>query len=106
MFNLKINDRFLQELPADPERTQSRRQVKEACYSYATPRIPGNPKLVHASKDAGALIGLTEADLPSKDFLDIFSGTKKIDGTDPYAMCYGVSFFNRNGRFGDARYAV
>ena len=104
MFTLKINDRFLHELPADPERTQSRRQVKDACYSYATPRVPGNPTLVHASKEAGALIGLTEADLKSKDFLDIFSGTKKIDGTDPYAMCYGGHQFGHwAGQLGDGR---
>jgi len=104
MLNLKINDRFLQELPADPERTQSRRQVKEACYSYATPRISGNPTLVHASKEAGALIGLTEADLNSKDFLDIVAGTKKIEGTDPYAMCYGGHQFGHwAGQLGDGR---
>lgn len=104
MSPFKINDRFLQELPADPERIQSRRQVKEACYSYATPRIPGNPILVHASKEAGALIGLSETDLASKDFLDIFSGTKKIDGTDPYAMCYGGHQFGHwAGQLGDGR---
>ncbi len=101
---LKINDRFLQELPADPERTQSRRQVKEACYSYATPRIPENPTLVHTSKEAAELIGLTEVDLTSKDFLDIFSGTKKIEGTDPYAMCYGGHQFGHwAGQLGDGR---
>jgi len=104
MFNLKINDRFLQELPADPERTQSRRQVKEACYSYAIPRIPGNPTLVHASKEAGALLGLTESDLNSQDFLEIFSGAKPITGTDPYAMCYGGHQFGHwAGQLGDGR---
>ncbi len=104
MFNLKINDRFLSELPADPERNQSRRQVKNACYSYATPRVPGNPTLVHASKEAAALIGLTKEDLTSKDFLEIFSGTKKIDGTDPYAMCYGGHQFGHwAGQLGDGR---
>jgi len=101
---LKINDRFLKELPADPERTQSRRQVKEACYSFATPRKPGNPTLVHSSKEAAELIGLSEADLGSKDFLQIFSGAKKIEGTDPYAMCYGGHQFGHwAGQLGDGR---
>ncbi len=104
MLPLKINDRFYNELPADPERTQSRRQVKAACYSYATPRIPGNPTLVHASKEAADLIGLSEEDLKSKNFLDIFSGTKKMEGTDPYAMCYGGHQFGHwAGQLGDGR---
>ncbi len=101
---LKINDRFYNELPADPERTQSRRQVKGACYSYATPRVPGNPTLVHASREAADLLGLSAEDLTSKDFLEIFSGTKKIDGTDPYAMCYGGHQFGHwAGQLGDGR---
>ena len=104
MFSLNINDRFLKELPADPERTQSRRQVKEACYSFATPRKPGNPTLVHSSKEAAELIGLTEADLASKEFLQIFSGAQKIQGTDPYAMCYGGHQFGHwAGQLGDGR---
>jgi len=104
MIQLPLNPRFRTELPADPERTPRRRQVEKACYSYATTRIPSAPELVHASPEAGALIGLSVEDLKSEEFLKIFSGAQPISGTDPYAMCYGGHQFGHwAGQLGDGR---
>lgn len=100
----KLSDRFNKELPADQIAGNQRRQVMEACFSTVTPRIPSNPSLIHASKEAGALIGLTDKDIQSREFLDIFSGAKTIPDSTPYAMCYGGHQFGHwAGQLGDGR---
>jgi len=49
-------------------------------------------------------IGLEAADLKSKVFQDVFSGASVLDGTAPYAMCYGGhQFGNWAGQLGDGR---
>ncbi|MEM8523066.1 MAG: YdiU family protein [Bacteroidota bacterium] len=102
--NLNINDTFNKELPADKNTSNTRRQVLEACYSFVTPRVPSDPKLIHVSKEMAAAIGLSEKDIHSEDFLDIFSGSKVLENTHPYAMCYGGhQFGNWAGQLGDGR---
>ncbi len=102
--NLNIADTFNRELPADPMRENSRRQVREACFSYVTPRVPSAPQLLHVSEEMLASIGLQPGDQDSQDFLEIFSGAKVLPGTDPYAMCYGGhQFGNWAGQLGDGR---
>ena len=86
---LELDDHFNQELPADPELTNQRRQVRGAAFSYVSPRVPSAPKLLHASNEVAQLIGLSAEDLTSKDFLEVFSGARAPDGARPYAMCYG-----------------
>ena len=68
---LNIQDTFNKELPADPNRENTRRQVFKAAFSYVTPRIPGKPKLVHVSKEVLQLISLREEDGKAED-LPIF----------------------------------
>jgi hypothetical protein len=40
---VKINNRFSEELPADADETNVTRQVKTRVF-YVTPQIPSNPK--------------------------------------------------------------
>lgn len=102
--NLNIKDTFNQKLPADPIRENTRRQVEKACFSYATPRVPTKPVLVHASDEMLEEIGLDKADKNSEEFLKVFSGAKVLENTDPYAMCYGGhQFGNWAGQLGDGR---
>ena len=101
---LELDDHFNQELPADPELTNQRRQVRGAAFSYVSPRVPSAPKLLHASNEVAQLIGLSAEDLTSKDFLEVFSGARVPDGARPYAMCYGGhQFGNWAGQLGDGR---
>lgn len=101
---LNIQDKFNQILPADPNQSNTRRQVFKACFSSVTPRVPSNPKLIHASTETAQLLGLDLADLDSKAFLDVFSGKKVLEGTHPYAMCYGGHQFGHwAGQLGDGR---
>lgn len=97
-------DTFNQELPADPNRANTPRQVTEAAFSYATPRVPSNPTLVHYSKEMVEAIGLDQPTAESEAFLKIVSGAAVLPGTDPYAMCYGGHQFGHwAGQLGDGR---
>lgn len=100
---LNIQETFNKELPADPNKNNTRRQVLESCFSYATPRHPSKPQIIHVS-DFSEAIGLNENDTKSESFKEVFSGAKILEGTSPYAMCYGGhQFGNWAGQLGDGR---
>jgi len=101
---LKIKDRFNKDLPADPILENSRRQVREACFSYVTPKIPSNPSLIHTSPEMLDNLGISKADSLTSDFLNVVTGAKILPNTKPYAMCYaGHQFGNWAGQLGDGR---
>ncbi|NHF61552.1 YdiU family protein [Flavobacteriaceae bacterium TP-CH-4] len=100
---LNIKDTFNMELPADPELGNARRQVRHACFSYVVPKKPSNPSLIHYSPEMVEAIGLGQS-FESQGFLEIFSGTKVLPNTNPYAMCYGGHQFGHwAGQLGDGR---
>ena len=100
---LNIKDTFNKELPADPILDATRRQVLNACFSYATPKIPSKPALLHFSPELVKSIGLKTSP-ESKEFLEVFSGAKVLPNSNPYAMCYGGHQFGHwAGQLGDGR---
>jgi len=101
---LNLQDTFNKKLPADPNRDNTRRQVYDSCFSYVTPKKPSSPKMVHVSTEMAELLGLTEQDIQSREFLEIATGAHILEGTDPYAMCYGGHQFGQwAGQLGDGR---
>lgn len=103
-FKLNIKDHFNIELPEDSIKENTRRQVKEACFSYAIPKKTSKPALIHVSLEMLTELGLTEEDAKTHDFLNVFTGNKVLEGTKPYAMCYGGhQFGNWAGQLGDGR---
>ncbi len=101
---LNINDTFNKELPADQNIVNQPRQVEKACFSYVTPKQPGNPSLVHASNEVAELLGITNEDISSDSFLNVFSGKTVYPNSQPYAMCYGGHQFGHwAGQLGDGR---
>jgi uncharacterized protein YdiU (UPF0061 family) len=101
---LKINDTFVKELPADSQTENTRRQVAEACYSFVEPQKTAAPQLVHYSPEMSNLLGISEEEAQSEEFLKIFTGNKIIENTTPYAMCYGGHQFGHwAGQLGDGR---
>ena len=101
---LHIHDTFNTELPADTVLENTRRQVFEACFSFVKPTIPKNPVLIHATKEVASLLGINEKDIHSDNFLNVFSGQKIYENTQPFAMCYGGhQFGNWAGQLGDGR---
>ncbi|URM35866.1 protein adenylyltransferase SelO [Flavobacterium anhuiense] len=104
MKNLKINNRFTAELPADPDLTNEIRQVKNTLFSYVNPTQPSNPKLIHASEEVAELVGISKDEIQAEEFLNVFSGKEILPETKPYAMCYaGHQFGNWAGQLGDGR---
>ncbi len=101
---LKIKNTFTKHLPADPITDTKRREVARACFSYVNPKLPLQPKLIHASDDVAKLLGIAKEELQTKAFLNIVTGTALIDNTRPYAMCYGGHQFGHwAGQLGDGR---
>jgi len=102
--DLDITNRFTDNLPADPDTANTRRQVYKACYSWVKPLTVPKPQLVCASKEVAHLIGLSEAELQSDLFRDVFVGNKLLPNMKPYACCYGGhQFGNWAGQLGDGR---
>lgn len=101
---LRFDNRFVAELPADPELENHRRQVNSACYSRVMPRRVEKPQLVAYASEVAALLDLRPADCMTDDFAEVFTGNRIIDGMQPYAMCYGGhQFGNWAGQLGDGR---
>lgn len=101
---LIFENRFITELPGDPETGNSRRQVSGACYSFVDPTPVAAPELVAYSREAAAELGLSEDDCRSNWFTDLFSGNTGLPLMKPYAMCYGGHQFGSwAGQLGDGR---
>jgi uncharacterized protein YdiU (UPF0061 family) len=102
--NLKINNRFSTELPADANETNIPRQVKNTCFSYVNPRTPSNPTLIHFTEEVSEMLGITKEDTQSVEFTNVFSGKEVLPHTRPYSMSYaGHQFGNWAGQLGDGR---
>jgi len=101
---LNLNDTFNQKLPADSNVSNTRRQVFDAAFSFVSPRIPSNPKVIHVADEVAQLIGILEAETQSNVFLSLVSGSAVFLETKPYAMAYaGHQFGNWAGQLGDGR---
>ncbi len=104
LFDIEIDNSFCRNLPKDSVDENTSRQVYEAAFSKATPRIPSKPKSVIVSKEVANILGLKDDQIDSDDFLAIFSGAKILENAEPYAMCYGGhQFGNWAGQLGDGR---
>jgi uncharacterized protein YdiU (UPF0061 family) len=101
---LEFDNRFVRELPGDPERGPQVRQVYGACYSRVEPTPVRAPRLLAWSSEVAGLVGIDEADVRSQDFAEVFGGNALLPGMEPYAACYGGhQFGNWAGQLGDGR---
>jgi len=101
---LVFDNRFIRELPADPETANNRRQVFGACYSYVSPTPVAQPTLVAYSKEIAHTLDLSESLCDSADFTEVFAGNRLSAGMEAYASCYGGhQFGNWAGQLGDGR---
>jgi uncharacterized protein YdiU (UPF0061 family) len=101
---LNLNDTFNKELPADSNVSNTRRQVFEAAFSFVSPRVPSHPKLLHVADEVAELLGISQAETQSLDFLNLVSGSAVYPDSKPYAMAYaGHQFGNWAGQLGDGR---
>src|SRR3982751_2016681 len=101
---LRFDNRFVRELPADPERGPRIRQVPGAAFSHVEPTPVKAPRLIAHSREVAQLLGLTQEDIASPAFARVFGGNALLEGMQPYAACYGGhQFGNWAGQLGDGR---
>ena len=101
---MTFDNRFVRELPADPETANHRRQVIGACYSRVLPTKVARPQLVAYSREVARQLDLTSEVCESDDFIQVFAGNRLSAGMDSYATCYGGHQFGHwAGQLGDGR---
>ncbi len=101
---LRFDNRFVRELPADPEQGPRVRQVPGAAFSLVEPTPVRAPRLIAHSREVAGLLGLTEADVAAPTFARVFGGNALLEGMQPYAANYGGhQFGNWAGQLGDGR---
>ena len=101
---LRFDNRFAADLPADPEADNFRRQVSGACYSRVQPQAVAAPRLIAWSPEAAALLDLPGEPSDAGRYAEVFAGNRMLDGMDPIATCYGGhQFGNWAGQLGDGR---
>ncbi len=75
-----------------------------ACYSRVKPKHFPKPQLIAYSSELAEELGLTEEQVSSEQFKQVFVGNQLMQGMDPYAMCYGGHQFGHwAGQLGDGR---
>lgn len=99
-----FENRFIDNLPADPEPAKFVRQVHGAAYSFVMPIHVSNPQVIATDNDLANELGFSEADLSDELFTQVMVGNDLLDGMAPYAMNYGGhQFGNWAGQLGDGR---
>jgi uncharacterized protein YdiU (UPF0061 family) len=102
--DLRFDNTFVRDLPADPVEANRPRNVVGACYTRVTPTAVAAPRLVAFSPEVAALVGLDARTCESEDFAAVFAGNRVAAGMAPYAACYGGhQFGNWAGQLGDGR---
>ncbi len=102
--SLNFDNRYADQLPADPEPENFRRQVSAACYSRVLPTPVPAPKLIGWSREAAELLDLPPQVDEAGAFAEVFAGNRLLDGMQPIATCYGGhQFGNWAGQLGDGR---
>jgi len=95
---------FIDQLPADPNLENNRRQVENACYSKVNPTNVTAPERVVYSSEVANLLGFSKLFCDSEIFTRTFAGNHLLPGMSPYAMCYGGHQFGSwAGQLGDGR---
>ncbi len=101
---LHFDNAFVRDLPGDPEQGSAVRQVHGAAWSSAAPTPVPAPQLLAHSAEMREALGLTEGDVDTIEFSEVFAGNRLLPGMQTYAACYGGhQFGNWAGQLGDGR---
>lgn len=104
MLNLTFDNQFTNLLPGDSETGARQRQLSHAIFARVAPKPAAQPHLMHCSREVAEMLGLSEAQCQSDEFVQAFSGSRLLPGMDPHATCYGGhQFGNWAGQLGDGR---
>jgi serine/tyrosine/threonine adenylyltransferase len=101
---LRFDDSFVRELPADPELRNVPRPVRNACYTRVDPTPVRAPRLLGWSEPAGELLGIAPPESATSSVADALTGNRVLPGMKPYAARYGGHQFGHwAGQLGDGR---
>jgi len=104
-FNGHFDNRFLHELPGDPELLNQIRQVHGSAWSRVEPTPVAAPTVLLLAEDLAAELGLPAAGLSDRAALAaVMAGNRRWPGMEPWAACYGGHQFGHwAGQLGDGR---
>ncbi|WP_448097932.1 protein adenylyltransferase SelO [Luteibacter yeojuensis] len=101
MTDLRFDNAFVRELPADPDTSNLPRQVTGAAFSWVDPTPVPAPRTVAVSPEVAEMLGIPPA---APGFADVFAGNARLPGMTGYAMAYGGHQFGHwAGQLGDGR---
>jgi uncharacterized protein YdiU (UPF0061 family) len=104
MQSLRFDNAFVRHLPADSSTENRRRQVHGALYSHVQPTPVASPRLIAHSREMAQTLGISEAEIHSPRFAEIFGGNTLLEGMQPFAANYGGHQFGSwAGQLGDGR---
>ncbi|HJW46441.1 MAG TPA: YdiU family protein [Lysobacter sp.] len=104
MLDFRFDNAFLRELPGDLEKGPRVRQVEGALWSRVAPDPVAAPKLLAYSHEMASILGLSDAEVLSPEFAQVFGGNALLAGMEPYAANYGGHQFGHwAGQLGDGR---
>jgi len=100
---LRFDNAFVRELPADPVLANVPRQVHNAAYTRVEPTPVAAPKLLGWSDGLAAQLGM-EKPGPGHALIEVLAGNRLLPGMQPYAARYGGHQFGHwAGQLGDGR---
>ena len=100
----RFDNRFVRELPGDPNRSLARRQVTGACWSAVAPTSVAAPRLIAHSREVAERLGISADQVAAPWFAEVMGGNALLPGMEPYAACYGGHQFGTwAGQLGDGR---
>src|SRR5260221_1395399 len=99
---LRSDNAFVRDLPGEPDGDPRSRQVNGALFSLVRPTPVAAPRVIAWSREMAATLGISEADIASPEFAQVFGGNALLEGMEPYAANYGGhQFGNWAGQVGD-----
>ena len=101
---LRFENTFVAELPADPVLVNRPRQVHGACYTRVDPTPVRAPRLLAWSDATGELLGIRRPAATDTLAAEVLGGNRVLPGMLPYAARYGGHQFGYwAGQLGDGR---
>ena len=102
--SLRFDNALLANLPGDPDTGARRREVRGALWSRMAPTPVAAPRTLAVSREMAGTLGLSEAEVASEVFAQVFGGNALLPGMDPFATNYGGHQFGHwAGQLGDGR---
>jgi uncharacterized protein YdiU (UPF0061 family) len=100
---IRFENTFVRELPADAVLTNTPRRVRDACYTRVEPTPVAEPRLLAWADDLGRMLGI-ERPAATGPGAEVLGGNRLLPGMQPYAARYGGHQFGHwAGQLGDGR---